>query len=74
LIDVRQSAIIIGFKKDNNREHLTRLISFGFVPGFRITLLGKALLGDPIRVSILGSIVMLRKKEFNMLILKGEME
>jgi Fe2+ transport system protein FeoA len=42
---------------------LTRLREMGLVPGTRLTLVRRAPLGDPIEISLRGSLLSLRRSE-----------
>jgi len=42
---------------------MTRLRELGLLPGTRIQLIRRAPLGDPIEISVRGSLISLRKKE-----------
>jgi len=46
---------------------LTRLREMGLVPGTRFTLVRRAPLGDPIEISLRGSLLSLRQSEADMI-------
>lgn len=56
-----QSALVAGF--DEGAPLLKRLQELGFLPGARVKVLRRALLGDPIQVEIAGSLLSVRKRE-----------
>lgn len=55
------SAVISTFSSD--APGLLRLRELGVLPGTRITLVRRAPLGDPIEISVRGSLLSLRKQE-----------
>jgi Fe2+ transport system protein FeoA len=50
-------------KLPNGMPAMTRLRELGLLPGTRVQLVRKAPLGDPLEISIRGSLLSLRKSE-----------
>jgi ferrous iron transport protein A len=65
-LNVNDSAKIIKFKP-NNSAYRNQLLAIGLTPGTTFKVIRKAPLGDPITISIRGSIISLRKKEAEIL-------
>ncbi len=65
-----EEAIISGIDAKSN--YCSRLMSFGFVEGNKVTLIRRALFGSPIQVNIAGYDVLLRKSEAKYVIIKGD--
>lgn len=62
-----QFCIITGLKEiETSSRILQRLLEMGFVEGTGIEVLGFAPLGDPMRISICGCVVAIRKNEANL--------
>lgn len=47
----------------SGESSLTRLREFGVLPGTRVTLVRKAPMGDPIEISVRGSLLSMRSQE-----------
>ena len=63
LSDLEQgSSAVIEFLPTGDPS-LTRLRELGLLPGTRIQLIRRAPMGDPIEISVRGSLISLRKKE-----------
>lgn len=60
-LSVGQSAIIQSMP--SGRTGLTRLREMGLTPGAKVTLVRRALLGEPIEISIRGSRLAMRNHE-----------
>jgi Fe2+ transport system protein FeoA len=55
------SGVVVSLPTGN--AALTRLREMGLVPGTRLTLVRRAPLGDPIEISLRGSLLSLRRSE-----------
>ena len=53
------------------RSFQRRLFDLGFVPGTSITLIRKAILGDPLEVKLRGYHLAIRKKDARKILLRG---
>jgi len=63
-------AEILDFVEGSDVDYRQKLLSFGLLPGKKITLVRKAPLGDPLQISVDDSSLVLRKKEAEILLVK----
>jgi len=71
-IEKGKSVSIAGFNQTNH-ELVNRLLELGFIQGSRVTINGKAPLGDPIIMTIHGGKLALRKADAaNIMVLPNE--
>ena len=63
LSDLEQGSSAVIESLPTGVASLTRLRELGLLPGTRIQLIRRAPLGDPIEISVRGSLISLRKKE-----------
>ena len=63
LSDLEQGSSAVIESIPTRNASLTRLRELGLLPGTRIQLIRRAPMGDPIEISVRGSLISLRKKE-----------
>jgi ferrous iron transport protein A len=66
-LTVGERAKITGYEQSSNKLYLKKLLTMGLVLGVELQLIGIAPLGDPVRISLCGSLLCLRKSEANIL-------
>lgn len=67
--DLKQGERAVIREIDTNHPSSQRLIEYGFTPGQSIELINKSVFSDPIALAVRGSLVAIRKKEANCIIL-----
>lgn len=67
LSDLEQGASAVIESIPTGDASMTRLRELGLLPGTRIQLIRRAPLGDPIEISVRGSLISLRKKEADLI-------
>ena len=63
LSDLPMGATAVVHSLQSGLPSLTRLREFGLLPGVRVQLIRKAPLGDPMEISVRGSMLSVRKTE-----------
>jgi ferrous iron transport protein A len=69
-LTIGEQAVISGYEKGEH-TYRERLLSMGLTKGTKITLLKYAPLGDPVEILVRGFKLSLRKREAEVLFLKG---
>ena len=70
LSDLEQGASAVIESIPTGNTSMTRLRELGLLPGTRIQLIRRAPMGDPIEISVRGSLISLRKKEADLIEIK----
>ena len=67
LSDLEQGAFAVIGSIPSGDASMTRLRELGLLPGTRIQLIRRAPSGDPIEISVRGSLISIRKKEADLI-------